>query len=163
MKRFLFLIFFIFSIFVCAAEGVTVYYPQNIDELSANIDDSESGDIIELNSSVNYVLTEQLPTINTSLIINGNNAIVDGNNTNSIFHVGSDANFTINNLHMINGYGVDDAAVLTNNGVVNINHCSFIDNERIAHDGGEEEDEIGNGQDGGDAYGGAIYNSGIFK
>ena len=63
MKRFLFLIFFIFSIFIGVAEGATVYYPQNIDELNTDIDEAESGDIIELNSSVEYVLTQALPNI----------------------------------------------------------------------------------------------------
>jgi len=160
MKQILFLILFIFNVFAYAATGSgTVYYPQNADELNSTIAEIETGDVIELNSSVRYVLKESLPVIDTGLIINGNGAVIDGNKTYSVFYIGSNGDVSLDKVVVINA---NIYALSNNQGKVNISSCGFIDNKKIADDG--IDGEYGNdGSDGENAYGGAIYNNGVLK
>ncbi|AMK15270.1 DUF11 domain-containing protein [Methanobrevibacter olleyae] len=65
--------------------------------------------------------------INKSLIINGNNHILDAQDSGRILNVISNVSLTINNLSFYNGNSKEGSSILSN-GTVSLNNTSFINN-----------------------------------
>jgi predicted outer membrane repeat protein len=110
--------------------------------------DSVGMDTIVFAVSGTILLTYALPTVgnNGPLTIDGGNTIsVSGNNSTNIFDVDSEANLTLQNLTVTQGYlsgsAVGGAALHNQAGTVTIENCIFSDN-------------TGSGND---IYGGAIH------
>ena len=138
-------------------------------------------DIIQLSGEARYRLTEVdnrldgpngLPSIFTTITIEGNGAIVerDMNNLDDfrIFHVGPNGNLTLNGLTVQQGQiTVTDATIqnggsIFNEGILSITNSAFLNNQSQGEAGfdGPNSDGGGGGGGGGGGFGGAIYNKG---
>ncbi|RAP53731.1 MAG: hypothetical protein BZ138_00050 [Methanosphaera sp. rholeuAM270] len=94
--------------------------------------------IIELNKDKTYIITEPITfgtqTNTKTLTINGCNAIIDGNNTQSFITVLSGYTLNLNTI-TIQNTRADNGAAIYSSGTVNINDAIFKDNSALYRGG----------------------------
>ena len=109
--------------------------------ISANtdtpVDSCASGsgdDIILFNGVSSVTLSEQLPTVNSTITINGeaNNIIIDGDYDTQILRVDS-ADLTLLNATLARGYSEYGGAILASDSTISINNSSLINNRAFSN------------------------------
>lgn len=95
-------------------------------------------------------------TIATNVLLDGagRQVALSGGNATQLFYVNSGVTFSLANLALANGAGVNGGALYNAGGVVNSTNCVFSGNRAIGPAG------VGIGVNGTAAAGGAIYNDG---
>ena len=116
---------------VCAHECADDSVLQNDEEydftsIQTLIDNANDGDAIVLNA--NTYFGDGTPIIiNKTVIINGNDAILDAQGKSNIFVISKNANLTLNKLTLTNGNAKNGGAIY-NNGILAIDDCNLNSN-----------------------------------
>jgi predicted outer membrane repeat protein len=89
---------------------------------------------IDLPAACTITLTADLPPVTTTIVINGNGAVIDGVDTYRPFTVDTTGNLTLNNLTVQNGFAVNGGAIYNQGNVTLIN--SNLVNNAATYGGG---------------------------
>jgi predicted outer membrane repeat protein len=112
-----------------------------------------------------YTLTADLPSVDKSLTIQGNGAIIDGDYAHSIFRVTESANLTLIDLTLQNGFAGSGGAAAAENGDITVEQCRFFNNWATSNGGAVTAyagnvaitDSVFTGNQAADSDGGALY------
>ncbi|MBE6499311.1 MAG: hypothetical protein E7Z80_02010, partial [Methanobrevibacter thaueri] len=154
---------------------ITVSFSNLNEEIIENINNhfyeimlNEDYNYIPNFDSINGIVIDGNLLNGNTLIIDGNNHILNGNGSARIFNIINNANVIIKNLNIVNGYS-DNGGAIYNNGNLTLLNCN-ITNNIVSNNGGAIFNEnmmviinssfTNNSAVNGNKLGGAIYNIG---